>query len=411
MSKKIMLFAFILLGTFLMTACSESPRQQSALQTALSLEQTAETVLSQSSKTNRELYRDVKITVVNNDGLVARVQVTAEFRPYTNAEWKDRMVQIECRKVEDAWQCAEDRAVAVPVYGDFLDGLRRLSEQYGMEFVNVPGGEFMMGSTDDQADAAMEACNATFDCPQALFRKEVPQREVYLDEYWIGQTEVTNEQYRAFVETGGYDDESLWTETGWKWRDSEGVSAPQCWDEAHLTQPELPVVCVSWYEAVAYARWLARETGLDVRLPTEAEWEKAARGTAGRTWPWGEESPDGNRANYCDDNCPYRWKDEDVDDGYKYTAPVGSYAAGASPYGALDMIGNVGEWTSSKNMDYPYDASDGREDPEDSSDYRSLRGGMWRYPKILLRCAARDSALPNSRTEYFGFRVVLSAGL
>jgi formylglycine-generating enzyme required for sulfatase activity len=258
-----------------------------------------------------------------------------------------------------------------------------------------------MGSTEAEAEA-----------PSA---SELPQHRVDLAAFWIGTTEVTNAQYRPFVEAGGYTDRELWTEAGWEWCESSAVTQPACWDDAEWNQPDHPVVCVSWYEAVAYTRWLARETGLDVRLPTEAEWEKAARGTDGRTWPWGNDPPDGSRLNYCDANCQYDSKDETVDDGYQDTAPVGSYPAGASPYGALDMAGNVWEWTStlwggcdwSSNFAYPYRPYDGRENME-GSDCRVVRGGAWLLPRVGARPANRDGDFPGGRSGALGLRVVVA---
>jgi formylglycine-generating enzyme required for sulfatase activity len=292
--------------------------------------------------------------------------------------------------------------------------LRQLYGRFGMEFVYVPAGEFLMGSTEAEVDAAVELCQQAYEsCEREWFEDEQPQHRVNLDAFWIGKTEVTNAQYRAFIAAGGYADSSLWTEAGWEWREENDVTQPDCWDDEDWNQPDHPVVCVSWYEAVAYTRWLARETGLPVRLPTEAEWEKAARGTDGRIWPWGDEPPDGTRLNYCDVNCEYDWKDESVDDGYPYTAPVGSYPAGASPYGALDMAGNVWEWASTQwggydwppGFAYPYRPDDGREEL-DGSVCRVLRGGSWPRSQRGARPSVRDRDDPGHSHGDVGFRLV-----
>jgi len=267
--------------------------------------------------------------------------------------------------------------------------LQRLEDRFGMAFVYVPAGEFTMGS-------------------DLGYSNEQPVHAIDLGGFWVGKTEVTNTQYRPFVEAGGYQQQELWTQAGWKWREENNVTQPHCWDSKRWNQPDYPVVCVSWYEAVAYTRWLARETGLDVRLPTEAEWEKAARGTDRRTYPWGNEPPDGTRLNYCDQNCTRPWKDETVDDGYSTTAPVGSYPAGASPYGALDMAGNVWEWTSSLYKNYPYRADDGREDMRGSECCRVLRGGSWNDDREDARSASRHWPNPAYRDAYTGLRVVVA---
>jgi len=175
---------------------------------------------------------------------------------------------------------------------------------------------------------------------------------------------------------------------------------------------------VTWYEAVAYCHWLTErlqvsglkfqvwrdgqpetlslepET-LTVRLPSEAEWEKAARGTEGRMFPWGGES-DSDRANY-------------VDTGIGTTSMVGCFPGGASPYGVEDLSGNVWEWTRSLYREYPYDRGDGREDLEAGRDVlRMLRGGAFSLEARYVRCAFRFRDLPNLRFRYFGFRVVAS---
>ncbi|MBK6433624.1 MAG: SUMF1/EgtB/PvdO family nonheme iron enzyme [Anaerolineae bacterium] len=165
----------------------------------------------------------------------------------------------------------------------------------------VPAGEFTMGSADSDTQAGSD---------------EKPQHRVNVDGFWIDRTEVTNEQYRKFVDVGGYNQKQYWTEAGWTWKGQNNATQPGCWGDGNFNQGQQPVVCVSWYEAYAYARWAGG------RLPSEAEWEKAARGTDGRIYPWGN-TWDGTWADFCDKNCQYEWKDVGVDDGYATTAPVG----------------------------------------------------------------------------------------
>ena len=155
---------------------------------------------------------------------------------------------------------------------------------------------------------------------------EQPQRKVYLDGYWMGQTPVTNAHYAAFVKATGRLALRHW---------SDGKIPPG--------QEQHPVIYVSWEDAAAFCAWASQLTGRKVRLPTEAEWEKAARGTDGRKYPWGNSDPTGSRCNFADRNTDFRWRDKNVDDGYRNTSPVGHYPAGASPYGLLDMAGNVWE--------------------------------------------------------------------
>jgi formylglycine-generating enzyme required for sulfatase activity len=278
-----------------------------------------------------------------------------------------------------------------------------------MRFVYIPKGMFRMGSTEEELDAALALCNASRgNCERGWFAAEQPQHTVSLDAYWIGQTEVTNVQFQQFVDAGGYATERYWSAEGWQVRSNKGWEGPRCLEDDNFNAPDQPVVCVSWHEAEAYTRWLSEVSGAAIRLPTEAEWEKAARGTDGRIFPWGD-AFDRSRLNFCDVNCEYDWKDETYDDGYAYTAPVGSYPEGASPYGALDMAGNVWEWVADWYGSSYYSVSpvENPQGPE-SGEYRVLRGGSWGDSGSIVRSADRDNLVPVSWYNFVGFRCVRS---
>jgi len=263
----------------------------------------------------------------------------------------------------------------------------------GMVF--VPAGEFIMGSPEGEG-----------------LDNEHPQRTVYLNAFYIGKYEVTNEQFSQFVDATGYttDAETAgwgWAWTGEDWEEVEGADwrHPQGPGSSIEDKMDHPVVQVSWNDADAYCRWVG------VRLPTEAEWEKAARGTDGREYPWGNSAPDGSKLNYCDVNCELDWKDSSADDGYTDTAPVGHYEAGKSPYGAYDMAGNVWEWVADwYDADYYSKAPDRNPQGPDSGEKRVLRGGSWFGYEGDARCADRYGGAPDVRISYFGFRVAASPG-
>jgi formylglycine-generating enzyme required for sulfatase activity len=249
-----------------------------------------------------------------------------------------------------------------------------------MEFVEIPAGSFLMGSHvgDPVADD-----------------DEKPQHELTLDSYWIGKTPVTNAQFRPFVEGDGYTNQDYWTEAGWQWKEEEGIVQPRFWDDTEWNGDDYPVVGISWFEAVAYARWVSAQTGEELRLPTEAEWEKAARGPEGLIWPWGNEWVAG-RAN-----------SEDARIGK--TTPVGSYPDGASPYGVLDMAGNVWEWTATKwRKDYPYTLEDEWTEAYLAGDaVRMIRGGSWMDEQRHVRGANRNFSDydPHDRVRNNGLRL------
>ena len=220
---------------------------------------------------------------------------------------------------------------------------------------------------------------------------------------------MTNAQFQHFVDADGYETERYWSAEGWQARSQNDWTGPRCLDDDNFNAPDQPVVCVGWYEADAYTRWLSETTGEPYRLPTEAEWEKAARGGDGRTFPWSDDF-DGALLNFCDANCPYDWKDSNYDDGYEHTAPVGSYPDGASPYGALDMAGNVWEWVNDWYQADYYSVSPGS-NPQGPAmgQARVLRGGSWYgYDDYGVRSAYRRHYHPDGWSPNVGFRCVRS---
>ncbi|MCK5055530.1 MAG: SUMF1/EgtB/PvdO family nonheme iron enzyme, partial [Candidatus Aminicenantes bacterium] len=223
-------------------------------------------------------------------------------------------------------------------------------------------------------------------------KREKPVRTIYLDAYMIGKYPVTNEEYKNFIDDGGYANEDFWTPEGWQWKEKEKIRESLFWHDRKWNGPNFPVVGVSWYEACAYVEWLSHKTGEKYRLPTEAEWEKAARGEDGRTYPWGE-GIDKNKCNY----------DET---GLNRTGPVGIFPDGKSPYGCFDMAGNVWEWCSDWHDEKYYKKSPDK-NPEGPATgvLRVLRGGDWVNDASHVRAAYRDRDVPSSRWYDIGFRL------
>jgi formylglycine-generating enzyme required for sulfatase activity len=227
-----------------------------------------------------------------------------------------------------------------------------------MTMVFIPAGDFLMGSVNSDSSASDD---------------EKPQRTVYLDAYWIDQTEVTNAQYALCVAAGVCQPPS----------ETQSYTRSSYYGDAQYDN--YPVIYVSWNEAAAYCAWVGG------RLPTEAEWEKAARGTDGRIYPWGNQDPNCQLVNYS--SCAGD------------TSAVGSYPAGASPYGLLDMAGNVWEWVQDRYSDSYYASSPASNPPGPSSgDYRVLRGGAWLNESRNARSADRGWLNPGNRYDSGGFR-------
>jgi len=267
----------------------------------------------------------------------------------------------------------EERAISPPSHNDMIV---------------VPAGSFIMGSND---------IARTLD-------NERPQHEVFVPAFLIDRHLVTNADFLSFVTSGGYHERSCWNAPGWQWREHHTVEHPLYWRKQHRSewveiglsktgplQPHYPVQCVSWYEADAYARWIGK------RLPREAEWEKAACWDPERAekhpYPWGAREPD---SSTCNCNA--------LSEG---TTRVAQHAAGRSPYGCEDMLGNVWEWTATWFQPYggftafPYE---GYSVPYFDRQHRVLRGGSWATRRHVLRPTFRNWYQPWVREIFAGFR-------
>ncbi|HET6349320.1 MAG TPA: formylglycine-generating enzyme family protein [Candidatus Krumholzibacteria bacterium] len=227
------------------------------------------------------------------------------------------------------------------------------------DMVFVPAGDFLMGSTAEEVQRSADV-------------DEFPQRHVWVDDFFIDVHEVTNAQYKVYL-------------------DATHAEAPPKWVNGNygIGEDGLPVISITWDEAAAYARFMGK------RLPTEAEWEKAARGTDGRQYPWGQDF-ERTYANNGD-----------------HLMPIMSYPLGVSPYGAYDMAGNAAEWVDGWYQSYPRGPNDilpkNVPDRRDvfKDDRRVYRGGSWNtFPKYL-RCANRENASPGKRWVYIGFRCAM----
>lgn len=260
------------------------------------------------------------------------------------------------------------------------------------QMVTVPAGAFLMGTPENEVDELFHLMQQEYDGTERTWvEREVPQHEVILPAYAISRYPVTNAEFTRFIEDDGYTTHDYWTESGWKQKEIEGWIQPHYWEDGRRNDPSQPVVGVSWYEAVAYCRWLSTKSEHPYRLPSEAEWEKAARGTDGRRYPWGNE--------WDPDRCNHN------ESGFDRTTPVGQYFEGDSPYGASEMAGQVWEWCSTKwGYGYPY-SNDEREDFE-GDENRAIRGGSWYDGAGWCRCGYRDGDDPGDRGGNLGFRCI-----
>jgi formylglycine-generating enzyme required for sulfatase activity len=256
----------------------------------------------------------------------------------------------------------------------------------GIKMVYIPAGEFTMGSDKGDYD-------------------EYPEHKVYLDGYWMGKTEVTVGQFRKFVEENRYITEAemdglAYTWTSDKWEPKEGIT----WKNPGFIQDDnYPVVCISWNDAVEYCKWISEKKGINFKLPTEAQWEKAARGSTGIEYPWGDHEPYYKGEWYANYAAHDSWEKRG-EDGFGFTAPVGSYPQGAPSYGLLDMGGNVWEWCYDRYGIYSNGYNKNPKGPVRGI-YHVIRGGGWGLGARYLRCANRSYGGRFGRGNDVGFRL------
>lgn len=254
------------------------------------------------------------------------------------------------------------------------------------EWVDIPAGTFVMGSN--------ERCG---------YDNEKEEHEVSVAPFSLAKHPVTSYQWSQFIEAGGYQNRKIWSEAGWKWREAEGALMPEYWRQVDSSfyftspqglrpiHPDEPVSCISFFEAEAYAKWAG------ARLPTEEEWEYAARGPLSLKFPWGQQVATSDEACFG----LAHWSPQ----------PVGGRSKGATPFGIEDMAGQVWEWTSSAFLPYPgFEAFpyDGYSKDHMKGEHRVCRGGSWATAAPILRCSFRNWYVPTYRQGFLGMRLARS---
>lgn len=239
----------------------------------------------------------------------------------------------------------------------------------------VPAGRFLRGSLS--------------------WPDEQPVSEIDMDAFYIDKDPVTNHLFSEFVIAGGYRTATYWTPPGWDFIQANGVAAPNYWDDPTWAgDPEVPVTGVSWWEALAFARWAGKT------LPTEAQWEYACRGRSGKTYPWGDETPDTTMANFAPGSEPLQRQPTRPD----------AYAVNVSEFGCRDLVGNFAEWCLDNYViGYPAGVTVNPLIMTSELDGHAVRGGCGLHDKDHLRCTARDHYHPSLRDNLIGFRCVLPA--
>lgn len=288
---------------------------------------------------------------------------------------------------------------------------RSFVNSVGMKMLRIPAGAFIMGSSE--ADIAWAMTTLAQNQPVSL-ENEYPFHKVRVSRpFFMSETEVTVGQFQGFVEATGYvtDAEDSGGGQVFDTRNNRfEVKQGSSWkNPGWTTSPDQPVTMVSYNDAQAFVEWLSAKDKLPYKLPTEAQWEYAARGGLPfPQFPWGDAVPDGRKANYSDRNTSFEWRDRDADDGYKFVAPVGSYPANG--YGLHDMAGNVIEWVRDHYGENYYRFAP-EVDPEGPGhgENRVTKGGDWTFGAVSLRCAFRGWSSPDLAFYNTGFRVIVDA--
>ena len=264
--------------------------------------------------------------------------------------------------------------------------------QDGMVLVFVPAGEFQMGSSKEMVFAAKEMCKTSFEgissgiCNVTSYMDEYPDHPVELSAFWLDQTEVSNQQYRLCLEAGACD---------------PPMELNSFTRDSYFNSPEYdqyPVINLTQDMAAEYCTWIG------ARLPTEAEWEYAARGPEGYLFPWGNDFHP-TKLNYCDASCK-GVSDPNFDDGFPDTSPVGSFQEGASWVGALDLSGNVREWVSDYYGFFPKEKANNPQGPLEGNS-RVSKGGSWYDAPYNLRSNNRGANSLDYWRHKLGFRCVM----
>jgi formylglycine-generating enzyme required for sulfatase activity len=270
----------------------------------------------------------------------------------------------------------------------------------------------IIAKNDDSSKLLVLFLKELRDNQAVLGPSQSPMIKVFVSPFDIDKTEVTNKEYRKFIEAGAYNNQDFWTAAGWQWKTLNNINQPMYWNDSRFNQDNQPVVGVSWYEASAYAKWAGK------RLPTEAEWESVARYNNktntlpwGRLYPWGNSLPIeyDNNNNVTSKRANGFFGQDGYDDGYKFLSQTDIFSTGKTKEGIADLAGNALEWTSDWYDISYYGRTSNFSNPVGpvSGNFKVVRGGAWNNSSSEMRTYFREQYFrPESRSFNIGFRCV-----